>query len=319
MKLITQIGKYLDQPLLTAKISKNIPMGLAITSGAFLVNTVNNTKGEENKKKTGLKTAIILGATSVAAVSAPYVASKLTKRNMPLSISNVLSKNKELADEFLKQNPTSDLKNIVEKTKTKLLNLKEIKELFTKNKKFADKLIPPPDNIQAKDIFKEIGYLSVYGAMPVVGGVTGGIIADKIYENNWKDRVPNKIKEGIYQYLANIFLCNIGAGTALAILEKMNIKSKAARCLGMVTGIITTGVIAGSSIANFIGNKIVNPLLLKEKHPKKEHRTPELLDLTLHTDDIATVSLLSGLKWIEPSLPMLYSISGYKAGIGYRN
>jgi hypothetical protein len=55
------------------------------------------------------------------------------------------------------------------------------------------------------------------------------------------------------------------------------------------------------------------------KQDKKETRTPELLDLTLHTDDIATVSLLSGLKWIEPSLPLLYSISGYRAGIGYRN
>ena len=44
-----------------------------------------------------------------------------------------------------------------------------------------------------------------------------------------------------------------------------------------------------------------------------------MLDLGLHTDDIATVSLLSGLKWIEPSLPVLYAISGYRAGIGYRN
>ena len=47
--------------------------------------------------------------------------------------------------------------------------------------------------------------------------------------------------------------------------------------------------------------------------------TPELLDLGLHSDDIATVSLLSGLKWIEPSLPLLYAISGYRAGTGYRN
>ncbi len=97
----------------------------------------------------------------------------------------------------------------------------------------------------------------------------------------------------------------------------MNIKSKAARCIGMIAGIITTGVIGGSAIANFIGNKIVNPIILKKD--EKEKRTPELLDLSLHTDDIATVSLLSGLKWIEPALPILYSISGYRAGIGYRN
>ena len=43
------------------------------------------------------------------------------------------------------------------------------------------------------------------------------------------------------------------------------------------------------------------------------------MDVCLHTDDIATVSMLSGLKWIEPMLPVLYSVSGYKAGTGYRN
>ncbi len=48
-------------------------------------------------------------------------------------------------------------------------------------------------------------------------------------------------------------------------------------------------------------------------------RKPEALDISLHIDDIATIAVLSGLKWIEPALPILYSISGYRAGIGYRN
>ena len=116
--------------------------------------------------------------------------------------------------------------------------------------------------------------------------------------------------------LANIFLCNIGAGAALGALEKMNIKSKTARCIGMVSGIILTGIVGGSAMANYIGKKIINPMMGKNN---TEKRTPELLDIGLHADDIATVSLLSGLKWIEPSLPILYSVSGYRAGIGYRN
>ena len=49
-----------------------------------------------------------------------------------------------------------------------------------------------------------------------------------------------------------------------------------------------------------------------------EHK-PEALDIGLHTDDIATVAVMSGLKWIEPALPIMYAISGYRAGIGYRN
>ena len=151
----------------------------------------------------------------------------------------------------------------------------------------------------------------------MAGGIAGGVSGDKITESKWKDKVPNKLKEGIYQYLANIFLCNIGAGAALGILEKFDIKSKTARFLGMLGGILTTGVIGGSVIANYIGKKIINPLISKDN--KNDLRTPELLDLSLHTDDIATISLLSGLKWIEPSLPLLYSVSGYRAGIGYRN
>ena len=137
---------------------------------------------------------------------------------------------------------------------------------------------------------------------------------------HWKEKVPNKIKEGTYQYLANIFLCNVGAGTALAILEKCGVKGKTPRALGMIAGIITTGIIGGSAIANAIGNKIINPIFKKEKtNNLYNERRPEALDIGLHVDDIATVAIMSGLKWIEPALPIMYAISGYRAGIGYRN
>ena len=316
MAKISAIGKYLDQPLLISKLNKNVPYILSGFAGGYLINEVHKTPKEERQKE-GLKTAITLFGTVLSAIAAPTIASKLTKRKPFPNCCEVINKNKELVNNFISKNPDTKIKNILEKSKNKVLSICEVSKLFSEHKEFANKLIPPPENIQAKDIFKEIGYLSIFGAVPVIGGITGGIIADKVTDKNWKEKVPDKINEGIYQYLANIFLCNIGAGTALGILEKMNIKSKAARCIGMIAGIITTGVIGGSTIANFIGNKIVNPIILKKD--EKEKRTPELLDLSLHTDDIATVSLLSGLKWIEPTLPILYSISGYRAGIGYRN
>ena len=60
-----------------------------------------------------------------------------------------------------------------------------------------------------------------------------------------------------------------------------------------------------------------------EEKEKKEglysERKPESLDVALHADDIATAGVLSGFKWIEPALPIMYFISGYRAGIGYRN
>ncbi len=318
MTPISAIGKYLDQPLLTAQINKHVPTILGVAGVGVLANQINN--APENKKfKQGVKTAIILTATGVSAVYAPKIASKITKRKLAEQIGKIKEYNTQLIDEYVKSKEINpEIKTILEKAKTKILSLKEVDKLNTKeHKNFIDKLIPPPENIQAKDIFKEIGWLSIYGAIPVIGGITGGTVADALTEKNWKQRIPNKINEGLYQYLANIFLCNIGAGAALALLEKKNITSKSARCLGMVGGIILTGVIGGSAIANFIGKKIINPIMGKEKSP--ETRRPELLDIGLHVDDIATVSLLSGLKWIEPALPLLYSISGYRAGIGYRN
>ena len=183
-----------------------------------------------------------------------------------------------------------------------------------------NKLIPEPENISSKDIFSEIGRLSLLGLIPVIGGIGGGIAGDMVTTREWKKEIPNKIKEGAYQYLANIFLCNIGAGTALGVMEKFGVKSKTPRALGMIGGIVATGVIGGSAIANLISNKIIDPICgKKSKNGIYSERKPEALDIGLHTDDIATVAVMSGLKWIEPALPIMYAISGYRAGIGYRN
>ena len=318
MPQISSIGKFLDQPILTAKLNKNMPAILTGGSSLFLANQLHKTP-EDERFKSGLKSFIVLGATGIAALNAPKIAAYITKKETTKPFAQIIKNNEKLVEEYLKNNTFSkEISKILEKAKNKILSIKEIDKLnIPEHKTFLDKLIPPPENIQAKDLFKEIGWLSIYGAIPVAGGIVGGIVADRMTERNWKKQVPNKINEGIYQYLANIFMCNIGAGAALGILEKCNIKSKAARCVGMTAGIILTGIIGGSAVANYIGNKIINPLLLKNH--KNETRTPELLDIGLHSDDIATVSLLSGLKWIEPSLPLLYSISGYRAGIGYRN
>lgn len=315
---VSSFGKFLDQPLLTAKLDKKVPAILTVASSAIVVNELKNTPPED-RKKTGVKLAVILGVTLLSAVQAPKIAAYMTGRKMPKSFNELKENNVKIVNEIFKENKLSEnIKVILNKAKEKVLSVKEV-DTLSKNLDITsfEKLIPPPENITSKDIFKEIGWLSVYGAIPVMGGILGGIAADKLTEKSWKNGISDKVKEGVYQYLANIFMCNIGAGAALGILENMNIKSKAARCVGMIGGIILTGVIGGSAIANYISRKLINPMM--EHNKKSEVRTPELLDLGLHIDDIATVSLLSGLKWIEPSLPILYSISGYRAGIGYRN
>ena len=327
---IKSFAKFLDQPMLVAHLNKNMPQimltGTALYSAKkgydiFEKNDTYNDKRDEVKNY--LKNTSILFSSLICALLAPKIASKITRREALEPLAEIKKQNTKLVEEFVSKNKDSlseDSLSILKDTKTKVLSLSKIKKLQEelKSKKlegFMQRLIPAPANISSKDIFSEIGYLSIYGAIPVFGGIASGLVVDKIAGEDVKKTAPDKVSEGLYQYLANIFMCNIGAGAALAILEKLNITSKACRAIGMISGIILTGVVGGSKIANFITDKVSKKIGIKDVKERK----PELIDLGMHTDDIATVAVLSGLKWIEPSLPFLYSISGYKSGIGYRN
>ncbi len=333
MNSIKAFGKFLDQPVLISKLDNAMPKLMTAgvifktTHDAFILNKNLKNKTDEEKtnlKKKFFKNSLTLACAVAGAVNAPKIAGFITKREPIPKLDIVKQQTTRLADEFLSSHKTDkDTADILTKAKEKILSYSDVKKLSDKLSKsdsgrgFLNKLIPEPENVKSKDIFSEIGYLSVYGAIPVATGIAGGVASDIATKDDYKKNLPDKISEGIYQYLANIFLCNIGAGGALAILEKMKITSKLARALGMTAGIILTGVIGGSKIANMITKKIVNPVISPNK--KIKERKPEPIDMCMHTDDIATVSVLSGLKWIEPALPVLYSVSGYKAGTGYRN
>lgn len=331
---VKTIGKYLDQPLLVGKFSKVVPATLIGLSTAYTVHeTKHAPKGK--KKKTAINTAMVLGATSASALIAPKIATKAVGRVYEkVDINKIIKGNTKLVNDFLSQNKVSDnAEKILHKAKTKVLNIKEIGLLNNEmqktdnGKKFMEVFVPEPQNITSKDIVKDMGRLSILGFLPVADGIAGGVAGDIITDKkNWKKKLPDKIKEGAYQYLANIFLCNVGAAAALGIMEAAKVKSKTARVFGMVGGIIATGVVGGSAIANYISKKVINPLFDVKGHKKQDKenslysdRKPEALDICLHSDDVATIAVMSGFKWIEPSLPILYTISGYRAGIGYRN
>lgn len=318
-------GKFLDQPILVAKFKKAVPYVLGTCGALYCANTVKKANPED-RKNTAIKNGVTMGVTIASALLAPKIVNKIFKVETK-NLKQIKEFNTQLVDEFVSKNfVDGKSKTILEKSKDKILNIKELEHLTKKISKtkdgsiFLKQFIPNPENITSKEIFSEIGRLSVLGLIPVIGGITGGIAGDSLTQDNWKNKIPDKIKEGTYQYLANIFLCNVGAGIALGLMEKAGVKSKAQRAIGMVCGIVMTGILGGSAIANLIGNKLINPAF-GEKHNKGiyNERKPEALDIGLHVDDIATVAVMSGLKWIEPALPIMYSISGYRAGIGYRN
>lgn len=336
------VGKYLDQPRLVGKFSKAVPAMLIAGGTVFTFDHLQTTP-KEDKHKELIKSISVLTTTIGSAIISTRGLRQIKLGNKVLfkgfkglseniDLKEVVKKNTELVNDFFKNNTTSEkTSKFLEKIKTKILNFTELKTIYEElhpqknGKEFLKNLIPDPENVDSKHIFSEIGRLSIIGLIPVLGGIAGGIIGDKLTEKNWKEKIPNKIKEGSYQYLANIALCNVGAGIALWILEKAKINSKSARAIGMTVGILAVGVIGGSAIANLIGKVLIDPIL---DHGKKNdtikkglysERKPEAIDLGLHSDDLASVAVLSGLKWIEPALPILYSVSGYRAGVGYRN
>lgn len=329
MNSLTIFGKYLDQPKLVKRFSQAVPAILVLGGAGF---TIHQMKKAPKDKKHGVfvKNVAVLTGTILSAVVAPKIAAKIVKGHHHSHCHGHCHHHhgeEELVGDFLKNNKISQkAAEILTKSKEKILNFSEIKTIFkeigaTKNgKELLDDIIPNPENVDSKHVFGEIGRLSIMGLIPVLGGIGGGVIGDKITDKNWREKIPNKIKEGSYQYLANIFLCNIGAGAALFAMEKAKVQSKAIRAMAMISGIILTGLVAGSAMANYIGKNLIDPLF-GYKNDKKlfSERKPEALDAGLHVDDVATVAVLSGLKWIEPALPGLYAISGYRAGIGYRN
>jgi hypothetical protein len=183
------------------------------------------------------------------------------------------------------------------------------------------------------------------GGIGVLSGIGGGLLANKINGVNDRDAVPNMIKEGIFQFVANIALCAVGAGAALCLLnaDQWAPGKTAKRIAGNFTGFVNNsplkklyrtgivmmglclGIFGGSHIANYVGQKYVNPLLdkLQGKQPSPEQSTGkrklEVCDMMLHMDDVPTAMAIAGTAVLGPWIIPFFPISGYRAGIGYRN
>lgn len=326
-------GKYLDQPALVKKVNKFIPPVLGI--GA-LVYGLHDTYSQEKKQRKNkfIQDFCVLSFTVASALVATR-GLKINGKQIFEGLIELPHLHGHDIDEALNMVWDTKIKSLIHKVKDgNILSLKEVKALGNhfdsnfKEQNLIKKVIPAPHNHKP---FEELKDLSLLGLIPVLGGITGGIIGDKLTMPNWKKRVPNKIKEGTYQYLNNIFLCNVGAGLALALMNKLKVESKAVRFTSMMAGVLGVGLVAGSAIANFVGKHFINPLFDKTQKKKDKvnyknafkdlnsERRPEAIDVSLHVDDLASVGFLTGLKWIGPILPVLYSVSGYRAGIGYRN
>ena len=338
---ISSFCKYIDQPIVLNKLDKKMPV-LLIGAGTIfgIADSFSSKNKKENSSVKFTRNTIVIASTIGASllgtrglkIGGKKIFSGLME-SVPLK--EIQQKQSQAIEKYLSKKYIKDQKVLeaLNTAKTKELSIKQIEILTDKlpvspaRKELFEVILPEKKNLNSKEIFSEIKRLSLLGLVPVTGGVAGGILADKVTHTNTKKRTANKVKEGIYQYLANIFLCNVGAGGALFFAEKREKAKKIkpltpTKKLGVVlAGITTTGIIGGSYIANYISKKVISPLFGEKKNSKGiySERKPEAIDIALHADDIATAGILSGFKWIEPALPFMYFISGYRAGIGYRN
>lgn len=333
---VSSIAKYIDQPYVLLNLQKKMPAFLIGSSVAYgMYDTLKQPKGK--KLKQAVKNTVIM---STIISSLLYGGRKIKIGGKQLvespKILETAMKQKRAIAGYLKkvQNIDKEAGFILGKAERQAVSPSEIEYLHKnlvddKNRKDLFSVIfSEPQSLTSKEIFEEIGRLSALGFVPVASGVIGGVAADKITNTSTKKGTANKIKEGAYQFLANIFLCNLGAGAALFGMETLNKKgvikklTPTKKLVAILSGITITGILGGSMIANYLCKKFVNPLFEKKQNQNSNiysERKPESLDIAMHSDDIATAGVLSGFKWIEPVLPLMYMMSGYRAGIGYRN
>ena len=326
---IKAFTKYIDQPLLINKLNKQMPKLLV---GAGTAIAVGDAIKHRDEKDRFVKNAII--ATSI--IGTTLIATKKFNLIDIKPVKEIVQEQTKAVQEYIQKSGLKDEKllSILKKSEKDHLSKDAVQVLFDELKDDSNRtalfktLFNENKELTSKEIFSEIGRLSVLGAIPVASGIAGGMVADSVTGTSSKKGRANKIKEGFYQYFANIFLCNVGAGAALLTAEKLQKKGVIKALTPMkklaviMTGITATGIVGGSYIANFLAKKVINPLCGEKKDDKKgiySERKPEPLDIALHADDIATAGVLSGLKWIEPALPVMYFVSGFRAGNGYRN
>jgi hypothetical protein len=182
---------------------------------------------------------------------------------------------------------------------------------------------------------RKMGNFFAVGGVSVLSGLLGGIAANKVNGVKDPDATVNMFKEGIFQFVANIALCAVGAAGAIVAmshkpiaegLAKMGMAGKAIKTAGIGGG-LSLGIFGGGVIANKLGHHVVNPLCDKLQgkapqpvtDPKQGKRKIEFWDAILHLDDVPTALALAGMEIVEPFIPLFFGFSGYRTGIGYRN
>lgn len=178
----------------------------------------------------------------------------------------------------------------------------------------------------AKEFVSEaaVPFMLVGGAS-VASGMVGGLIANKL-NNEPPKKNMDVIKEGIFQYVANIVMCGMGAGLGLLVANAADFTKQEKPLLrfGTIVAGLAAGIATGAAIANPLCNVIERALpntggQSSPNTSNTKQRTLEWQDAILHVDDIPTAFSVAGVQALKPLLPAFFIPSGWKTAEGYRN
>lgn len=162
----------------------------------------------------------------------------------------------------------------------------------------------------------------------ILGGLVGGLIADKDKEN-----VNLKLREASQQFVGNTIFPVCSSMLANKLLDKSNFKlpqinsmSKPARIANAVLKFAPKAIVTVASLLGGmkLGNKVVNSVNDKIFKEKVKHEVkPE--DMLVHADDICLASsilfkdsnLVSSV--VSKALPLTFLVSGAKTGMQQKN
>ena len=327
------LGHYVDQPAIIRKAQKPAVVTAALAGLALLANDVRKAQPGEERRKVAIRDVLVLGATGIGTLAAYKL---IMKKEIPL----LLPELKELAkrgydDAFMKlagkevktRKEVETLMNGI-RAKAKDLFKDDADKIKKMVKQDSERMFPrEPEGGIIDDLKEEIAPFAVVGLASCLSGFTGGLLANKVNGEWSKEQASKMMKEGVFQFIANIAMCAVGASIGLAAVNKFKINNKLAR-VGIVGTGLSLGIGGGGAIANFIGSRWINPMINKfgnkageaqNQQQPKEKRSIEFWDAILHLDDVPTAMVFAGVEILRPFIPLFFAFSGYRTGIGYRN
>jgi hypothetical protein len=345
---------FLDHPVTIRAAEKGVPYVYPIGAAILLGADLYRADGWEEKKKVLIRDSLVLGATVAGtmwatkkmmkeeeafAVRQLKDLGKLTgkySQALQAKMSALLGKTQE---ELTFKEFSSVFGSMWKETQASIQNAKKPKEKFRALiglRKDLSKLFPLAEEAAETiwDEFKKAGAFFSVGLVSVASGVGGGLIANFLNKGTKEEKV-NIFKEAVFQFVANIALCAIGAILGLTVVNTLGLKNRLFR-IPIVSAGLTLGILGGGQIANFVGKTLINPFFswldepnrqwqgLKDKihdayQSNVKGRKIEFSDVILHLDDLPTAFAIAGMKVMGPFIPPFFAFSGYRAGIGYRN